>query len=109
MGWVFIPDEWGPDKTRLMNQYIHAIVELLMPHDLTDLKTPQEPDEVGLAQLLNELDADQEMFQAVWAHLYTWQRNLLIDIRARHDQRRKIGESSPFFDYHGRAMRRTKG
>jgi hypothetical protein len=49
------------------------------------------------------------MFQAVWAHLYTWQRNLLIDIRARHDQRRKTGESSPFFDYHGRALRRTKG
>jgi hypothetical protein len=84
-----------------MNQYIIALVELLTLYE--------GPDELGLAQIMDEMNADQEMFRAVWAHLYTWQRNLLIDIRARHDQRRKTGESSPFFDYHGRAMRRTKG
>jgi hypothetical protein len=84
-----------------MNQYIIALVELLTLYE--------GPDELGLAQIMDEMNVDQEMFQAVWAHLYTWQRNLLIDIRARHDQRRKTGESSPFFDYHGRAMRRTKG
>jgi hypothetical protein len=84
-----------------MNQYIIALVELLTLYE--------GPDELGLAQIMDEMNVDQEMFRAVWAHLYTWQRNLLIDIRARHDQRRKTGESSPFFDYHGRAMRRTKG
>jgi hypothetical protein len=84
-----------------MNQYIIALVELLTLYE--------GPDELGLTQIMDEMNADQEMFRAVWAHLYTWQRNLLIDIRARHDQRRKTGESSPFFDYHGRAMRRTKG
>jgi hypothetical protein len=84
-----------------MNQYIIALVELLTLYE--------GPDELGLAQIMDEMNADQEMFRAVWAHLYTWQRNLLIDIRARHDQRRKTGESSPFFDYHGRALRRTKG
>jgi hypothetical protein len=84
-----------------MNQYIIALVELLTLYE--------GPDELGLTQIMDEMNADQEMFRAVWAHLYTWQRNLLIDIRARHDQRRKTGESSPFFDYHGRALRRTKG
>jgi hypothetical protein len=84
-----------------MNQYIIALVDLLTLYE--------GPDELGLVQIMDEMNADQGMFQAVWAHLYTWQRNLLIDIRARHDQRRKTGESSPFFDYHGRALRRTKG
>jgi hypothetical protein len=101
MPYVFIPDGWGPDRTKLMNQYIIALVELLTLYE--------GPDELGLVQIMDEMNADQGMFQAVWAHLYTWQRNLLIDIRARHDQRRKTGESSPFFDYHGRALRRTKG
>lgn len=106
MPWVFIPDEWGPDRTRLMNQYVIALVELLQPHDLTDLKAPQEPDEVGIAQLLDELNRDQEMFRAVWSHLYTWQRNLLWDI---HDRRRETKPSPYATSYHGREVRRPKG
>ena len=99
MPWVFIPDEWGPDRTRLMNQYIIAIVELLTLHE--------GPDELGLRQLMDELNADQEMFQAVWAHLYTWQRNLLLDIR--DDRRGQVRASAHAVSYHGREVRRSKG
>jgi hypothetical protein len=84
-----------------MNQYIIALVELLTLYE--------GPDELGLAQLMDELNADQEMFQAVWAHLYTWQRNLLIDIRERHDRRETPRERIDFPRHDRRAMRRIKG
>lgn len=100
MPWVFIPDEWGPDQTRLMNQYIIALTELL--------EWP-ERDELALAQIMAELDGDQQMFQAVWAHLYTWQRNLLWDIRARHDRRTETRERIAIPRHDGRPMRRLKG
>ena len=101
MGYVFIPDVWGPDRTRLMNQYIIAIVELLTRFE--------GPDELGLTQMMDELNADQEMFQAVWAHLYTWQRNLLLDIREKHDRRRQTRERIEIPRHDGRPMRLIEG
>jgi hypothetical protein len=102
MPWVFVPNEWGPDRTRLMNQYIDAIVQLLTIYETG-------PDELGLTQIMDEMNTDQEMFQAVWAHLYTWQRNLLLDIRERHDRRRQTAPRLDDPREHRRAVRGTKG
>lgn len=70
MPYVWIAD--GVD-TRRMNQYIHAIVDLL--------QRPDGPDRFGVIQLCEELDQDPEMFSAVWAHLYGWQRDMIRSFR----------------------------
>lgn len=100
MPWVFIPDEWGPDKTRLMNQYIIGLAELL--------QLPEGPDEIGLLQIMEELNQDEQMYSAVWAHLYTWQRNRLLDIREQHDRRRQTAPRLDDPREHRRAVRGAK-
>lgn len=97
--YVLIPKAWDQKKSRLMTQYIVGLVELL--------QLPDGPDELGILQICEELDADTEMFSAVWAHLYTWQRNRIRDIR---DDRRRQTEPSPYVSsYHGREVRGAKG
>ena len=58
-----------------MHRYVTALVELM--------QLPNGPDELGIRQLCEELDEDPDMYSAVWAHLYNWQRNMIRDIRAK--------------------------
>lgn len=98
--YVLIPKAWDRKKSRLMTQYVIAIVELL--------QLEAGPDEYGILQLCQEMDADQEMFSAVWAHLYSWQRNLIKDIRAEHDRRRQTAQRIDLPRHDGRALRRSQ-
>ena len=97
--YVLIPKAWDHKKSRLMSQYIIGLVELL--------QLPDGPDELGIVQICEELDQDQEMYSAVWAHLYTWQRNRIRDIRDA-DRRRQIAPGPIAVDFHGRAVRRAE-
>jgi hypothetical protein len=98
--YVLIPRAWDKNKTRLMTRYIIAIVELL--------QLPEGPAELGIVQLCEELDADMDMFSAVWAHLYSWQRNLIKDIRAEHDRRRQTTRRIDLPRHDGRGVRRPE-
>jgi hypothetical protein len=97
--YVLIPKAWDRKRVMLMNQYIIGLAELL--------QLPEGPDELGILQVCGELDQDQEMYSAVWAHLYTWQRNRIRDIRD-DDRRRKTAPGPIAVDFHGRAVRSTE-
>jgi hypothetical protein len=97
--YVLIPKAWDRNKSKLMSQYIIGLVELL--------QLPDGPDELGIVQICEELDQDQEMYSAVWAHLYTWQRNRIRDIRDA-DRRRQTPSSPLAVDFHRRAVRRAE-
>lgn len=96
---MLIPKAWDRKRVMLMNQYIIGLAELL--------QLPEGPDELGILQICGELDADQEMYSAVWAHLYTWQRNRIRDIRD-DDRRRQTAPGPIAVDFHGRAVRRAE-
>jgi hypothetical protein len=55
-----------------MNQYILALFELLALRE--------GPDELGIRQIVGELNQDAEMYSAVWAHLHPWQRKMIDSI-----------------------------
>lgn len=61
--------------TRLMNQYVKALQEML-----TD---PDGLQELGILQLCEELDRDASLYSAVWAHLDRWMRSRIKDIRSQ--------------------------
>jgi hypothetical protein len=75
-----------------MHRYVTAIVELL--------QLPDGPDELGVRQLCDELDDDPDMYSAVWAHLYNWQRNMIRDLRA-NDRRKETGTSISLSSHDG--------
>jgi hypothetical protein len=94
--YVLIPKAWDRKRVMQMNQYITGLVELL--------QLPSGPDELGILEICEEIDEDPEMFSAVWAHLYTWQRNRIRDIRDA-DRRRQTAPGPIAVDFHGRAVR----
>lgn len=98
--YVLIPKAWDRKRVMLMNQYVIGLAELL--------QLPEGPDELGLMQICEELDQDQEMYSAVWAHLYTWQRNRIRDIRDAY-RRRQTAPGPLAVDFHGRAVRSAEG
>jgi hypothetical protein len=98
--YVLIPKAWDRKRVMQMNHYITGLIDLL--------QLTEGPDELGILEICEEIDEDPEMFSAVWAHLYTWQRNRIRDIRDAH--RRRQTPSGPLaVDFHGRAVRSTEG
>lgn len=79
MPYVWIAD--GVD-TRRLNQYVIALRELLLH--------PDGPQELGILQLIEELDSDQEMYSAVWAHLDHWMRSRIKDFRQLYPKHQSV-------------------
>lgn len=79
-----MPYVWVPDSvdTKVMNRYVVALREMLMH--------PDGPQELGILQLCEELDSDQELYSAVWAHLDRWMRSRIKDFRERYPKPKSV-------------------